>query len=83
MAEEFLNGADVVVGFQEVSGKTVAEGVGADPFGDSRRLGCSAHGFLQATFVNMVAADDAAAWIYRKAIELSASRRDCPPQQTT
>ena len=70
MAEEFLDGAAkrVVVGFQEVGSKAVAEGVGTNPFGDFRRLGCGAHGFLQAAFVNVVAADDAAARVHRKAI---------------
>jgi hypothetical protein len=84
VAEEFLNGANVVVGFQEVSGKTVsrrgfalAEDVGTDPFGNSRRLGCGAHGFLQAAFVDVVAADDVAARVYRKAI----SRKDILPAQ--
>ena len=67
MAEKFLDGAGplsleqrgrgVVVGFQEVGDKAVAEGVGTNPFGDSRRLGCGAHGFLQAAFVDVVAAE--------------------------
>jgi hypothetical protein len=35
----------------------VAEGVWANPFGDSRRPGCGAHGFLQAAFVDVVAAE--------------------------
>jgi hypothetical protein len=51
-----------------MGGKAVAEGVRADPFGDSRRPGCSAHGFLQAAFVSMVAADDPATRVYRKSI---------------
>jgi hypothetical protein len=49
--------------------------VGADPFGDSRRPGCGSHGFLQAAFVNVVAAHDAAVRIYRKAI----GRKDALP----
>jgi len=71
VAEESLDGACgcdasvVVVGFQEVGSTAVAEGVGTNPFGDFRRLGCGAHGFLQAAFVNVVAADDAAAQVHR------------------
>jgi hypothetical protein len=33
VAEEFLDGADVVAGFKKVGGETVAEGVRADGFG--------------------------------------------------
>jgi hypothetical protein len=75
VAEELLDGANVIVGFQKVRGKAVsqrgfalAEDVGTNPFGNSRRLGCCAHGFLQAAFVDVVAADDVAARIYQKAI---------------
>jgi hypothetical protein len=56
MAEEFLDGACgcvasvVVIGFQELGGKGVAEGVGANPLGYSRRLGCGPDGLLQAAF---------------------------------
>jgi hypothetical protein len=79
VAEEFLDGACrcvasvVIGGFQEVGSKAVAEGAGTSPFGEFRRLGCGAHGFLQAAFpsvslrtgVNVVAADDAAAQVHR------------------
>lgn len=67
MAEEFLDGADVIVGFEEMGGKAVAEGVGGDPFGNAGRPGCGPHGFLQAAFpsaplrtgVDVVAMDQA------------------------
>jgi hypothetical protein len=84
LAEELLEGANVIVGFQKVRGKAVsrrgfaqAEDVGTNPFGNSRRLGCGAHGFLQAAFVDVVAADDVAARVYRKAI----GRKDILPAQ--
>lgn len=35
MAEEFLNGADVVTGLQEAGGEGVTEGVSGDVFGDA------------------------------------------------
>jgi hypothetical protein len=49
VAEELLDGANVIVGFQKVRGKAVsqrgialAEDVGTNPFWNSRRLGCGA-----------------------------------------
>ena len=35
VAEEFLDGADVVTGFEEVGGEGVAEGVATEGFGDA------------------------------------------------
>jgi hypothetical protein len=38
VAEQLLHGADVVAGFEEVGGKAVTEGVGADRLADVRLL---------------------------------------------
>jgi hypothetical protein len=38
VAKQFLDGADVFSGFEQVGGEGVAEGVGSDPFGDIRQL---------------------------------------------
>jgi len=56
VAEEFLDGANVVAVLQEVGGEAVAEGVGADALGDAGELGGFVNGFLHAVFVQMVAA---------------------------
>jgi hypothetical protein len=37
VSEQFLNGADIVAVFQQVGGKTVAEGMAGDRFGDARQ----------------------------------------------
>lgn len=42
VAQQFLDGADVVAVLQEMSGKTIAEGVATDPLGDP--------GFLDSLF---------------------------------
>jgi len=39
VAEQFLDGADVVSRFQKLGGKGMAEGVAGDGFGDSRLSG--------------------------------------------
>jgi hypothetical protein len=53
----------------------VGEGVGANPPGCARRVGCGPDGLLQAAFVQVVAADDAAARVYGKPV----GRRDILP----
>ncbi len=64
MTEEFLDGADVVAGFEQVGGEGVAEGVGTDGFDDPGGFGSGAHGLLHGTFVEVVAAQEAAAGIF-------------------
>ena len=39
MAEEFLNGSDIVAVFEQVGGKAVAEGVASDTLVDAGLLG--------------------------------------------
>jgi hypothetical protein len=55
VAEQFLDGANVVTILEEMRGKTVPEGVGRDGLVDSRKLGGAFDSFLQAGFVEMVA----------------------------
>lgn len=61
VAEEFLNGADVVAGFQEMGGKGVAECMWRDAFVKTSLFCSSAHGFLQAAFVSVVTSEVASA----------------------
>ena len=55
VAKEFLDGPNVIIRLQKVSGKTVPKGVGSDAFGESS----PAHGFvkriLDMSFVQMIA----------------------------
>jgi hypothetical protein len=70
--QKFLDGADVIVVLQEVSGEGMAEGVRANPLGNARLLGRSPDGLLQAAFpssplrtgVQVVAAHNATAGVY-------------------
>ena len=57
VAEEFLDGANIVPGFQQVGRKAMAEGVRGDLFGEASGLGCGAHGFLHAAFVQVMPAE--------------------------
>ena len=56
VAEKFLHAADVIAGFEEMCGETVAEGVATDRLGDARQL----HGLpdrpLKDLFIEMMAA---------------------------
>ena len=54
VAEEFLDGADVVAALQEVSGEGMAEGVTADAFGEVGGSGSLFECFLESAFVEMV-----------------------------
>jgi hypothetical protein len=40
MPQEFLDGTDVIMGFEEVGRKTVAQGAGTNRFDDARQAGC-------------------------------------------
>jgi hypothetical protein len=68
MAEEFLDGADVVAGFEQVGGEGVAEGVAADGLGDAGGAGCAADFLLQAGSIRVMTAEDARARIDREPI---------------
>jgi len=64
VAEELLDGANIVVIFQEMGRKAVAEGMRADRLGDTGLLGGLADGLLQAALIQVVAAHDAAARVH-------------------
>lgn len=66
VAEEFLHGADVVTVFKKVRGKGMAKGVGADPFGNPRLLGCAFDRLLDTALMKVLAAQHPAAWIHRE-----------------
>jgi hypothetical protein len=55
VAKEFLDGADVVAGFEKVGGEGVAEGVGTDRFGKAGREGGLADGALHDGVVKVMA----------------------------
>lgn len=63
MAEEFLDGADIVAGFEEMGGEGVAKGVATDGFGDLGELDSGADGALEDLFVEVMAAGFAGARI--------------------
>ena len=51
VAEELLDGADVVAGFEEVGREAVAEGVAGRRFGEARRADRLVEGALEDGFV--------------------------------
>src|SRR3954471_11525386 len=53
VAEEFLDGADVVAGLEEMGGEGMAEGVATDWFGNLAELDGVADGALEDEFVEM------------------------------
>ena len=55
VTQQFLDGADVVVIFQQMRGKGVAEGMGRDPFGDASLLGSFLDAFLHSILVEVMA----------------------------
>ena len=55
VAEEFLHGADVVSRFEQMSGKGVAQGMWPNGFSKADAVCGHANGFLEGTFVQMVA----------------------------
>ena len=55
VTQQFLDGAEVVVIFQQVRGKGVAEGMGRDPFGDASLPGSFLDGFLHSILVAVMA----------------------------
>jgi len=67
VAQEFLDGADAVAGFEEVGGEGVAEDVGRDAFGHVCTPGRLPHGFLEAAFIGVMAPHSARSGIDREA----------------
>ena len=63
VAEEFLDGADVVAGFEEMGGERVTVDVKGDAFGDVRAFGGIPQGFLHHAGIEMVAVPDTGAGI--------------------
>ncbi len=61
MAEQFLDGADIVAVFEEVGGERVAEGMAGDPFLNFGLTGGGADRFLERAAADVVAASDAGA----------------------
>jgi len=59
VAQEFLDGADVIAPFRQMRSETMAKGVGADRLDDARQAGRLLDRFLQAALVQVVAARDA------------------------
>lgn len=55
MAEQLLNGADVVTGLEKVGGKGVAEGVTGDALEQANLLSGPANGALQGRGIEMMA----------------------------
>ena len=56
VAQQFLDGPNIITGFKEVGGKRVTQGVAANPFGDAGGKGSGPDRFLQAGFIHVVAA---------------------------
>lgn len=69
MAEQPLNGADIVAVLEQVGGEGMAEGVGANALiGDAGGFGCTSNGFLQGAGIGVVAAGEAGARVDGEAI---------------
>ena len=54
MAEQLLNGADVVTRFKQMGGEGVTQRMGADPLVDAGRVRRLFNGALQSVLVEMV-----------------------------
>ncbi len=63
MAQEFLDCADIIVGFEQMRGERVAEGVGCNMFIDYRCLRRAPDGFLETAFIGVMATYRIAPWI--------------------
>jgi len=68
MAEQLLDGADVVVVLKQVGGKAMAEGVGTDGLGDANGFGGSVDGALDAALVQVVATHGVRTRVHREAV---------------
>lgn len=63
VAEKFLHLSDAGPACQEIGGEAVAECVGSDALVEPGFAGGELEGFAKGVFVDVVAADDASAWI--------------------
>jgi hypothetical protein len=54
VAEEFLDGADIVIGLKKMCSERVTERVGADGLGDFGQARGFSNGFLEAAFVQVM-----------------------------
>jgi hypothetical protein len=68
VAEEFLNGTDIIATLKQVGSETVAQGVGADRFMDTGLTGRLSDGFTQATFIQVMPADLTGARVNREMV---------------
>src|SRR5712671_149913 len=68
MPEQFLHGPNIVSGFQQMRRKRVAEGMTGDVFVDSGQACGGAHGFLQTTFIQVMATLGTRAGVHRTAL---------------
>lgn len=68
MAEQFLHGANVAAGLQQVGGETVAQRMRRGRLGDTGLLHGAFEGALEGLRIDVVAPDDATAWIGGEAI---------------
>ena len=75
MAQQFLDRADVIVAFQQVGGKGVAEGMAGDALVDPGQAGRLPDGLLQPALVQVMAAHDVAAGVHRQPLR----RKDVLP----
>lgn len=66
VAQQFLNGAEVVAVLQEVGGKGVAERVAANNLVDASSANGCFDRFLEAAFTDMVATNETAARVLRQ-----------------
>jgi hypothetical protein len=65
VAEQFLDGADIIAILQKMGGERVSEGVATDAFAKSRFLGALFHSALEGGFIEVVSALDTAARVER------------------
>ena len=72
MAEELLDGADVVATFEEVRGEGVTEGVAGDAFVEASFCRCTLHGPLENAFVQVMAT------LQARRLLPTRCRRKCP-----
>lgn len=63
MAQQFLHGADVAARLKKMGGEAVAQRVGCGRLGDARLPHCALEGALEGVVVEVMARDDATAWI--------------------
>ena len=66
VAEQVLDGADVVAVLEQVGGEGVAQGVAGDALVDAGQASGAMNGPLQAAGADVVAGTDTGSWIERK-----------------